>query len=108
MLRRFATALSQDKLKELSKTVPTWELKQDRPAITKTFNFADFNQAWEFMSLVAKVAEERNHHPEWFNVYNRVDVTLSTHDAGGITQKDFWLASFMDKAESLIKHNLDD
>ena len=66
-------------------------------AITKTFKFADFSTAFGFMSAIATQAEKADHHPEWFNVYNRVEVTLATHDAGGVTQKDIDLAAFMDK-----------
>ena len=73
-----------------------WSDAEDRDAIQKTFTFKSFNQAFSFMTRVAMEAEKANHHPEWFNVYNRVDVTLSTHDAGGITEKDIKLAQFMD------------
>jgi 4a-hydroxytetrahydrobiopterin dehydratase len=73
-----------------------WKKNKDRPALQKSFKFADFNEAFGFMSRVALMAEKMNHHPEWFNVYNKVDVTLSTHDAGGITELDFELAQFMD------------
>jgi 4a-hydroxytetrahydrobiopterin dehydratase len=73
-----------------------WSDTEDRDAIQKTFTFKNFNQAFSFMTRVAMEAEKANHHPEWFNVYNRVDVTLSTHDAGGITEKDIKLAQFME------------
>ena len=73
-----------------------WSNTEDRDAIQKTFTFKNFNQAFSFMTRVAMEAEKANHHPEWFNVYNRVDVTLSTHDAGGITEKDIKLAQFME------------
>ena len=73
-----------------------WSNTEDRDAIQKTFTFKSFNQAFSFMTRVAMEAEKANHHPEWFNVYNRVDVTLSTHDAGGITEKDIKLAQFME------------
>ena len=69
------------------------------PAHT-VYTFKDFNEAWGFMSRVALKAEKMNHHPEWFNVYNRVDVTLSTHDCQGLSQRDITLASFM---EGLVK-----
>lgn len=68
--------------------------------ITKVFKFDDFAQAFGFMSEIAVVAEAMNHHPEWFNVYNRVDVTLTTHDAGGVTDKDIALAKRMEAAAS--------
>ena len=78
-------------------TLNGWGLVQDKEAIEKSFKFKNFNQAFAFMTRVAMKAEQMNHHPEWFNVYNRVDVTLCTHDVGGISEKDFKLASFMDK-----------
>ena len=68
-----------------------------RDAIQKTFKFKDFNQAFGFMTRVAIKAEQLDHHPEWFNVYNRVEVTLATHDADGVTDLDVTLASFMDE-----------
>lgn len=70
---------------------------EGRDAIKKQFNFSDFNEAWGFMSRVALKAESMNHHPEWFNVYNRVEVTLSTHDCQGLSARDVKLANFMDK-----------
>jgi 4a-hydroxytetrahydrobiopterin dehydratase len=70
----------------------------DRDAIVKTFKFADFNAAFGFMTRVALAAEKLDHHPEWFNVYNRVEVLLSTHDADGVTELDVTLAKFMDAA----------
>ncbi len=75
-----------------------WTARAGRDAIVKTFTFADFNEAFGFMTRVALVAEKMDHHPEWSNVYNRVEVTLTTHDAGGVTQKDIDLARFMDGA----------
>lgn len=75
-----------------------WNATDGRDAIAKSFRFNDFNQAWGFMSRCALMAERMDHHPEWFNVYNRVDVTLSTHDAGGLTERDIKLAMFMDRA----------
>ncbi|KAF0288918.1 putative pterin-4-alpha-carbinolamine dehydratase [Amphibalanus amphitrite] len=73
-----------------------WSKTDGRDAIEKKFQFKDFNQAWGFMSRVALKAEKMDHHPEWFNVYNRVDITLSTHDCGGLSGKDVTLASFID------------
>ena len=75
-----------------------WALVDGRDAISKTFQFGDFNAAFGFMSRAALKAEAMNHHPEWFNVWNRVEVTLSTHDAGGLTALDMELAAFMDAA----------
>lgn len=74
-----------------------WLLVTGRPAIAKSFKFADFSAAFGFMTRVALAAEKLDHHPEWSNVYNRVDVTLSTHDAGGITALDIELARIIDK-----------
>jgi len=68
---------------------------KDRDAIYKEFLFADFNQAWGFMSRVALYAETHCHHPEWFNVYNKVQVTLSTHDVGGLSCNDINMANFI-------------
>lgn len=74
-----------------------WSEAPGRDAITKKFVFADFNQAFGFMTRSALAAEKLDHHPEWFNVYKTVDVTLSTHDAGGLTERDIKLAEAMDK-----------
>ncbi len=70
----------------------------DRDAIIKTFTFKDFNAAFGFMTRVALMADKLDHHPEWFNVYNRVEVLLATHDADGVTDLDVELAAFMDAA----------
>jgi 4a-hydroxytetrahydrobiopterin dehydratase len=74
-----------------------WAAVPGREAIAKTFKFTDFNAAFAFMIRVALLAEKLDHHPEWFNVYNRVEVTLATHDAGGVTQLDLQMARFMDE-----------
>ena len=74
-----------------------WTEVSGRDAITKKFVFKDFNQAFGFMTRAALVAEKMDHHPEWFNVYKTVDVTLSTHDAGGVTELDVKLAAEMDR-----------
>ncbi len=79
------------KLKKLS----GWKIVKGRSAITKTFQFKDFTEAFGWMTSMALYAEKKDHHPEWFNVYNTVEVTLSTHDAGGITQLDIELAKKM-------------
>ena len=75
-----------------------WQAVEGRDAIEKRFTFKTFNQAWGFMSRVALKAEQMNHHPEWFNVYNRVEVTLATHDVDGLSELDIRLAKFMDSA----------
>jgi 4a-hydroxytetrahydrobiopterin dehydratase len=75
-----------------------WSATPGRDAIAKTFKFADFNAAFAFMTRVALLAEKLDHHPEWFNVYNRVEVTLATHDAGGVTDLDVQMARFMDES----------
>ncbi len=73
-----------------------WAEAKGRDAIVKTFQFKSFSQAWGWMNRVALLAEKMDHHPEWVNVYGRVDVTLSTHTAGGVTEKDIALARKMD------------
>jgi 4a-hydroxytetrahydrobiopterin dehydratase len=74
-----------------------WSEVQGRDAISRTFIFADFNEAFGFMTRAALVAEKLDHHPEWFNVYDRVEVTLATHDAGGVTERDVALAQAMNR-----------
>ena len=73
-----------------------WSMVSGRDAITKGFKFKDFNAAFGFMTRVALMAEKMDHHPEWSNAYNRVEITLSTHDAGGLTERDIRLAKFID------------
>jgi len=74
-----------------------WTAVDGREAIRKNYRFADFNAAFAFMTRVALMAEKLDHHPEWFNVYNRVEVVLATHDAGGVTELDLQMARFMDE-----------
>ena len=74
-----------------------WKAAEGRDAIVKTYKFEDFSQAFGWMSRVALAAEKLDHHPEWFNVYSRVEVLLATHDAGGVTELDVTLAEVMDK-----------
>jgi 4a-hydroxytetrahydrobiopterin dehydratase len=74
-----------------------WRVVDGRDAIAKAFKFKDFNEAFGFMTRVALMAEKMDHHPEWSNVYNKVDITLSTHDAGGLTERDIRLAKFIDQ-----------
>ena len=92
------TRLTQDEIQSALTDANDWALVDGREAIQRTFTFADFKEAWAFMSKSALKAEEMGHHPEWFNVWNRVEVTLSTHDAGGLTALDIELAAFMDDA----------
>ena len=80
----------------LSATLPAWKLVEGRDAITRAFRFKDFSEAWGFMARVALLAEAQDHHPEWFNVWNRVEITLSTHDAGGLSARDVRLAQSID------------
>lgn len=75
-----------------------WEEVEGRDAIYRKFEFRNFNEAFGFMTRVAMFAEKTDHHPEWFNVYKTVEVTLSTHDAGGVTERDIRMAKFMNKA----------
>jgi 4a-hydroxytetrahydrobiopterin dehydratase len=75
-----------------------WAVHDDREAIVKSFKFADFKAAFAFMTRVALKAEQMDHHPEWFNVFNRVEVTLATHDADGVTNLDLELAAYLDLA----------
>lgn len=85
---------------EISKALENlenWSINESQNAIHKQFKFKNFSQAWAFMSRAALLAEKMNHHPEWFNVYNRVDVTLNTHDVGGLSELDFKMARLMDK-----------
>jgi 4a-hydroxytetrahydrobiopterin dehydratase len=80
----------------LAATLPEWKLVEGRDAITRTFRFKDFSEAWGFMARVALLAEAQDHHPEWFNVWNRVEITLSTHDASGLSARDVRLALAID------------
>jgi 4a-hydroxytetrahydrobiopterin dehydratase len=74
-----------------------WSEVDGRDAISRKFTFKDFNEAFGFMARAALIAEKLDHHPEWFNVYNKVEVTLATHDAGGVTERDVKLAQEMDR-----------
>ena len=76
--------------------LPEWTLRADGKAIMRSFRFGDFTQAWAFMGKVAALTEEQDHHPEWFNVYNRVEITLTTHDAGGLSERDVRMARAID------------
>lgn len=82
---------------EALKTLNGWSKADDKDALYKTFKFKDFNAAWAFMSRIALLAEKMDHHPEWSNVYNRVEITLTTHDAGGISERDIAMAHKIDE-----------
>jgi 4a-hydroxytetrahydrobiopterin dehydratase len=92
-----AQRLDEAARKGIAARLPGWRLADGRDAISRTFAFRDFSEAFGFMTRAALLAEAMNHHPEWFNVWNRVEVTLSTHDAGGLTEKDLKLAEAMDR-----------
>lgn len=94
--------LTIEELKAALKRLPDWQLAKEREAITRKFQFVDFDAAFAFMTRVALKAAEMDHHPEWFNVYNKVEVTLATHDAGGVTNKDIELAMAMDGYAALM------
>lgn len=88
--------LSADERSGLGEKLPEWTLVQGRDAITRSFALKDFSAAFGMMSRIALVAERMDHHPEWSNVWNRLEITLSTHDAGGLTQRDVALAEAID------------
>lgn len=77
-------------------TLTHWKSARDGKAIERKLEFADFSEAWGFMSRVALLADGQDHHPEWFNVYNKVEITLTTHDAGGLSQRDVTMAEAID------------
>lgn len=95
MVSKLSASEIQNALSQLNE----WSLSDDSSSITKTFKFKDFNEAWAFMNRVALLAEKMDHHPEWFNVYNRVEITLTTHDADGISERDIKMAT---KIESYL------
>ncbi|MFN9449789.1 MAG: 4a-hydroxytetrahydrobiopterin dehydratase [Rubrivivax sp.] len=90
--------LEHDHVTQRLQSFPGWTLEPDGKGIRRSLRFADFGAAFGFMARIALAAEKMDHHPEWFNVYNRVDIRLSTHDAGGLTERDFRLADTIDKA----------
>jgi|SRR5437870_4790641 4a-hydroxytetrahydrobiopterin dehydratase len=92
-MKKFEAAVAVTKLE----TLPDWKYDAQRGAITQEFLFADFVQAFGFMTQIALVADKRDHHPEWSNVYNKVVMTLTTHDADGLTQRDIDLARYADE-----------
>ena len=89
--------LAPDARRELLASLPAWQLDPQRDAIRRRFQFTDFSAAFAFMTQLALFADKHDHHPEWTNVYNRVDITLTTHDAGGLTQRDILLARQADQ-----------
>lgn len=100
MVERLTDAERQAALRELQ----DWAEVEGRDAITRSFRFADFKEAFAFMTRIALQAERMDHHPEWSNVYNRVEILLTTHDAGGISQRDVALARFIDRIAPLRDH----
>ena len=89
-------ALSETERAEALDTLPDWDFVDARDAITRTLVFADFAEAFGFMARVALIAEKADHHPEWSNIYNRVEILLTTHDAGGLSHRDVDLATAID------------
>ena len=93
MVERLAGTARNTAIKELH----GWSEVEDRDAIRKVYHFGTFREAWGFMSQVALLAEKMDHHPEWFNVYNRVEIVLTTHDAGGVSERDLRMAHAIDE-----------
>lgn len=89
--------LTDDERIEAMSELPGWILRQDKGAISREFAFRDFSQAFAFMTRVALLAEKHDHHPEWSNVYNRVHIVLTTHDAGGLSRRDIGMAHAIDE-----------
>ena len=87
----------------LPQLLPQWRILPDRDALFRVFEFADFNAAFGFMTRIALIAEKMDHHPEWLNVYNRVEVTLTTDDADGLTTRDRDMAQAMDRIHASLK-----
>jgi len=101
--------LTSTEVSTLLQALPDWRHETGRGGlIAREFKFHDFAQAFGFMAQVAVIAESRNHHPEWFNVYNRVQVTLTTHDAGGLTMKDIELARTMDRVAAALAQQVEE
>lgn len=88
--------LAKDDIDTLLAELPEWRLRADKLAITRSLKFADFVAAFGFMTKVAIHAEKVDHHPEWFNVYNRLEITLTTHDADGVSQRDADMAKWIE------------
>ncbi|KKJ76103.1 hypothetical protein WH95_15220 [Kiloniella litopenaei] len=100
--RKIPTKLSDSERADFLQELVGWTLESDRDAIRKVFTFKTFNQAWGFMNRVALVAEKMGHHPEWFNVYNKVDIVLTTHDCDGLSELDVQLAKKMNLFASKV------
>ena len=94
----FGRKLDPVAVEERLRGLPTWHHDERKGAITRRFVFADFAQAFAFMAEIAMVAERRDHHPEWSNIYNTVEITWTTHDAGGLSERDIDLARYSDVA----------
>lgn len=92
--------MNPDSISQFLQSRPMWKLDRQREAITREYIFTDFMQSFSFMTHIALFAEKKDHHPEWFNVYNKVVMTLTTHDAGGVTDKDIELALYADRVFS--------
>jgi len=92
-----ATRLTDEQRASLGTSVPGWTLTPDKDAIGRSFKFADFNEAWGFMNRVALLAEKMDHHPDWSNVWNSVRIELSTHDVGGLSDRDVALAQAINR-----------
>jgi 4a-hydroxytetrahydrobiopterin dehydratase len=90
--------LNEEQIRAALTSLPGWELQDGK--LHRTYKFADFSQAWGFMSRAALIAEKMDHHPEWFNVYSAVRIDLSTHDAGGVTELDVKLAAKLNELAS--------
>lgn len=110
MLRRCAirlsppTKMNHNQIVESLKSVPQWrKAPGSRDLIERKFAFKDFHEAWTFMSTMKPIIDKADHHPEWFNCYNRVDVQLGTHDCNGVSSKDFNLAKEMDAVAEKLK-----
>lgn len=89
-------ALDSDERADALDALGDWDYEETRDAITRSFGFADFSEAFAFMTRVALLAEKADHHPEWSNVWNRVDILLTTHDAGGLSARDVAMARAID------------
>lgn len=99
------TPLSPDEMRARLSALPGWTVDDDGRAITRSFRFANFAEAFGFMAQMAAVSERLDHHPEWFNVYNRVDITLTTHDADGLSERDITWAKAADGAYAAFQRN---